>query len=339
MLLSTKSISLPLEIGRAVLVDVDLDALRVEHVVIRGRLVFPAELVGHPGAASAHHADPQTPLGLAFLEAELGDLLRGRFGHRNHAYPPGLMSVSGIECHFDCVKCVSQDAARGQQGELLERGARRAARPSAPRPGPRPPAGASGCGPGGSRDRIPEGRVDGARAPAPRRARRSARSSSASTRLKPDHAGLRRRVDGGARKRPLGGDRGDVDDRARGAGGSSSAARRGSTPSRRADSRPACASQSPGLVPTTGPKEATPAAVTRTSTRPSSATACSTSASTARVLGDVGGDGERRAAALANRRGRRAASSCAGPRGQHDGRRPRAPAPARRRGRSRGPRR
>src|SRR4029453_3738776 len=49
------------QIGRAVLVYVDLDALRVEHVVLGHRLVFPAELVGHPGAASAHHADPQTP--------------------------------------------------------------------------------------------------------------------------------------------------------------------------------------------------------------------------------------------------------------------------------------
>src|SRR3989442_4821657 len=73
------------QVREAVLVDVDLDALSVDHVVARRGLVFPAELVRHPGAATAHHADPETPLGLAFLEAELRHLLRSRFSHRHHA--------------------------------------------------------------------------------------------------------------------------------------------------------------------------------------------------------------------------------------------------------------
>src|SRR5262249_15636073 len=65
------------EIGRAVLVDVDLDAMRVEHVVVRGGLVFPAELVRHARAAAADHANPKAPFGLAFLEAKRGNFLRG----------------------------------------------------------------------------------------------------------------------------------------------------------------------------------------------------------------------------------------------------------------------
>src|SRR3989442_3293726 len=76
------------EVGRAVLVDVDLDALGVEHVVVGRGLVFPAELIGHARAATADHTDPKAPFGLAFLEAKLGDFLRGRFGHRNHAILP-----------------------------------------------------------------------------------------------------------------------------------------------------------------------------------------------------------------------------------------------------------
>jgi len=77
------------QIGRAVLVDVDLDALRgLDDVVVRVLLVLPAELVRHPGAPATHDADPQAPLRLAFLEPKLRDLLGGRIGHRNHSILP-----------------------------------------------------------------------------------------------------------------------------------------------------------------------------------------------------------------------------------------------------------
>src|SRR2546425_5245900 len=76
------------EIRGAVPVDVDLDALRLDDVVVGLRLVLPAELVRHAGAAAAHDADPEPPLGLALLEAQLRDLLRGRVSHRDHSILP-----------------------------------------------------------------------------------------------------------------------------------------------------------------------------------------------------------------------------------------------------------
>src|SRR5437868_13036269 len=77
------------QVGRAVLVDVHLDALRgLDDIVVGLRLVFPAELIGHPGAATPDDADAQTPLGLAFLEPKLGNLLGGRLAHRNHSILP-----------------------------------------------------------------------------------------------------------------------------------------------------------------------------------------------------------------------------------------------------------
>src|SRR6185369_303970 len=84
------------EVGRAVLVDVHLDAVRFDDVVIRGLLVFPAELVRHPGAAPAHDPDAQAPLGLAFFQAELADLLGGRLCHRDHAILPSSFGVSRL---------------------------------------------------------------------------------------------------------------------------------------------------------------------------------------------------------------------------------------------------
>src|SRR5439155_21139622 len=76
-------------VRRAVLVDVDLDALRgLDDIVIGLLLVFPAERVGHPGAAAAPDPTAQAPLRLALLEPKLGDLLGGRIGHRNHSILP-----------------------------------------------------------------------------------------------------------------------------------------------------------------------------------------------------------------------------------------------------------
>src|SRR5881396_437017 len=73
------------ETRRAVPVDVDLDAVRLDDVVVRLLQVLPAELVGHAGAPTADDADPEPPLGLALLEAQLRDLLRGGFSHRDHS--------------------------------------------------------------------------------------------------------------------------------------------------------------------------------------------------------------------------------------------------------------
>src|SRR2546422_11729548 len=68
------------QIGRAVLVDVDLDALRgLDDVVVRVLLVLPAELVGHPGASATTNTDPRPPPRLPFSEPNLGDLLAGLF--------------------------------------------------------------------------------------------------------------------------------------------------------------------------------------------------------------------------------------------------------------------
>src|SRR5919204_541575 len=73
------------QIRRAVPVDVDLDALRsLDDIVVDLLLVFPAELIRHPGAAATHNADAQAPLGLAFLEPKLGHFLGGCLGHRDH---------------------------------------------------------------------------------------------------------------------------------------------------------------------------------------------------------------------------------------------------------------
>src|SRR5439155_6425985 len=77
------------EIGRALGVDVDPDALPgLDDVVAGGLLIFPAQLVGHPRAPSADHADAQAPLGLALLQAQIGYLLRGRLRHRDHTRTP-----------------------------------------------------------------------------------------------------------------------------------------------------------------------------------------------------------------------------------------------------------
>src|SRR5436190_8172323 len=77
------------QVRRAVLVDVHLDTLRgLDDVVIGLRLVFPAKLIGHPGAATSDDPDAQAPLGLAFLEPKLGDFLGGRVAHRDHSILP-----------------------------------------------------------------------------------------------------------------------------------------------------------------------------------------------------------------------------------------------------------
>src|SRR5690242_6353846 len=82
------------QVRRAVLVDVDLDAVLLDDVVAFGRLVFPAQLVGHAGAAATDDADAQPPLGLAFLQAEVGDLLGGHLSHRDHAILPWLSETT-----------------------------------------------------------------------------------------------------------------------------------------------------------------------------------------------------------------------------------------------------
>src|SRR2546425_2900513 len=97
------------EVRQAVRIDVDLDALGIDHVVVRRGLLFPAELVRHPGAAAAHHTDPETPLGLAFLETELRHLLRGHFSHRNHAILPIWRAFPELTLGV----IVSQDATQG----------------------------------------------------------------------------------------------------------------------------------------------------------------------------------------------------------------------------------
>src|SRR5262245_10616990 len=66
-----------------VLVDVDLDALRsFDNAIVSVLLVFPAELIQHPGAATPDDADTQAPLGLALLDPQLGHFVGGRVGHR-----------------------------------------------------------------------------------------------------------------------------------------------------------------------------------------------------------------------------------------------------------------
>src|SRR5207244_6059772 len=74
-----------LEIRHAVLVDVDLDAVLFDDVVTGGFLVFPAQLVRHSGAAAADDANAETPLGLAFFQAEIRNLLGGHLCQCNHA--------------------------------------------------------------------------------------------------------------------------------------------------------------------------------------------------------------------------------------------------------------
>src|SRR2546429_72484 len=77
------------QIRRAVLVDVDLDTLRgLDDAVIGLRLVFPTQFIRHAGAAATDDADAQAPLGLAFLEPELGNFLGGRLAHRDHSILP-----------------------------------------------------------------------------------------------------------------------------------------------------------------------------------------------------------------------------------------------------------
>src|SRR5262249_41742819 len=79
----------PAQVRCTVLVDVDLDALgRFDTFVGGVLLVFPAELIRHPGAAPPDNADTQPPLGLALLEPQLGDFLGCRVGHRDHSILP-----------------------------------------------------------------------------------------------------------------------------------------------------------------------------------------------------------------------------------------------------------
>src|SRR6266545_2785956 len=59
------------QVRRAVLVDEDLHALGLDHVVVAAGLIFPAELVRHPGAPAANDAYPQAPLGLPFLQTQI----------------------------------------------------------------------------------------------------------------------------------------------------------------------------------------------------------------------------------------------------------------------------
>src|SRR5262249_25760927 len=58
----------PLEVRRALAVDVHLHAVALADVVVRAGDVVPAELIGHAGAAAADDADPEAPLGLALFE-------------------------------------------------------------------------------------------------------------------------------------------------------------------------------------------------------------------------------------------------------------------------------
>src|SRR5262245_34250842 len=51
------------QVGRAELVDVDLDPVVLDDVVAGRLLVLPPQLVRHAGAAAADHADAQAPLG------------------------------------------------------------------------------------------------------------------------------------------------------------------------------------------------------------------------------------------------------------------------------------
>src|SRR5262245_39033543 len=74
-----------LQIRGTVHVDEHLDALRLDDIVIGRRLVVPAELVRHAGAAAAHHTDPQRPFGLAFLQSQVRDLLRRYLAQRDHS--------------------------------------------------------------------------------------------------------------------------------------------------------------------------------------------------------------------------------------------------------------
>src|SRR5262245_16783268 len=72
------------EIGGAVMIDIDLDALGLDDIVGGGDVV-PTELIRHTGAAAADHANAEPPLGLAFLEPQIRDLLRGNLGQCDHA--------------------------------------------------------------------------------------------------------------------------------------------------------------------------------------------------------------------------------------------------------------
>src|SRR5690349_9567589 len=55
------------QVRRTVLVDVHLDALRgLDDAVVGLLLVFPAELIRHPGASATDDPDSQAPLWLAF---------------------------------------------------------------------------------------------------------------------------------------------------------------------------------------------------------------------------------------------------------------------------------
>src|SRR4026207_1327535 len=54
-----------LQMRGAVRIDEDLDALRLDDTVIVRRRIVPTELVGHAGTATADHADPAGPPGLA----------------------------------------------------------------------------------------------------------------------------------------------------------------------------------------------------------------------------------------------------------------------------------
>ena len=102
------------------LIDVQLHTVALDDAVARSRLFLPPELVRHSRAPAADHADAQAPLGLALLEAQVGDLLGGRLRQRDHARTS--CHPSGVNTPVDCT--LSQYTPGGQEGQLLERGAR-----------------------------------------------------------------------------------------------------------------------------------------------------------------------------------------------------------------------
>src|SRR5215472_1939437 len=73
------------QVGRAPVIDEHAHAVRLDDVVVLARRVVPTQLVGHSRAAAADHANAETPLGLAFLEPQILDLLGSRLAQRDHA--------------------------------------------------------------------------------------------------------------------------------------------------------------------------------------------------------------------------------------------------------------